>query len=454
MGRFILIFVLLIPALAAAQETNAKDLSDCIRIALENNPQHVIAQKQLEQSDADAGIAWSTVLPQINASANLQHAWEIQQSTIPNFIKTMLGSAAPPGTPDYVRISFALANSLNYGANLTQPLFLGGAGIAGIRAANEARRAATADLEQSRQDLIYRTVEAYYGVVLAGELVKVQEEALAQANANLETVKKRYDVGSASGFEKMRAEVEVANLQPEVISARNAHKSTLTILNNILGREAGSSIVPGDSLVYTAEATDTLTFDSVLKQALARRPEVTALDARTAAVEEGIAIARSEFLPKLIFATDYSFMANRDDMKFSGSDFSKGFTSALSLQVPLFSGMRSKNQYQKAKLDYQIMQESGRQVRDGIRAEVELVVNKYYEAKEKHESSRETVKLAREALRLANLMYREGSNTQLDVLNSQLALTQARLRNLQSLYEYQMARYQVRKVTGQLYGAL
>jgi len=64
------------------------------------------------------------------------------------------------------------------------------------------------------------------------------------------------------------------------------------------------------------------------------------------------------------------------------------------------------------------------------------------------------VELAEEALRLANMMYKEGTNTQLDVLNSQLALTRARLNYVSSLYEYQMARYRLRRITGTLRQAL
>ena len=69
-------------------------------------------------------------------------------------------------------------------------------------------------------------------------------------------------------------------------------------------------------------------------------------------------------------------------------------------------------------------------------------------------SANETVDLAKESLRLANLMYEEGTNTQLDVLNTQLALTQARMNYVSSLFEYQVARYALRKATGQLQGIL
>jgi outer membrane protein TolC len=62
--------------------------------------------------------------------------------------------------------------------------------------------------------------------------------------------------------------------------------------------------------------------------------------------------------------------------------------------------------------------------------------------------------MAQEAMRLANLMYEEGASTQLDVMGARLALTQARLNYVSSLYEYQMARYGLRKAAGLLKGVL
>jgi outer membrane protein TolC len=147
-------------------------------------------------------------------------------------------------------------------------------------------------------------------------------------------------------------------------------------------------------------------------------------------------------------------MAMRNNLRLSSGDFSEGFISTLNLQIPLFHGFRSKQQYQKAKLDYRILKDMEREIQNRVAAEVEVAYNKLMEAGEKYLSANETVELAREALRLANLMYEEGANTQIDVLSSRLALTEAQMNFVSSLYEYQIARYQLRKVTGLLEGVL
>jgi outer membrane protein TolC len=139
-----------------------------------------------------------------------------------------------------------------------------------------------------------------------------------------------------------------------------------------------------------------------------------------------------------------------DDLNFKQDELSKGFTSAISVQLPLFSGFKNTKGYQKAELDLHIAKDTQQQVENGIAAEVEIIYNKFQEADQKYMAAEETITMAQEAMRLANLMYEEGASTQLEVLSAQLALTQARMNHVSALYEYQMARYGLRKAAGVL----
>jgi outer membrane protein len=462
------IVTLLLPISVFTQTKMVLTLESSIDYALGQNPQYQIAQKQLAKAKASVTESYASILPQLDASANFQHNWKIQENTIPNFLKAML--KPQPGTlppdleaifsaysnamPDFVKLSFGLENTLTYSAMVTQPLFLGGAGIAGIQTARAIERASEQNLEAQKQNLIYQSANAFYSCLVTKEVIAVQEEALAQAQENLNVVSKKYDVGMASGFDKMRAQVDVANLQPSVITAKNNYQYALTYLRTILGLDRDTEIEVSGEFVYTEDDLHGYTLPELQEMALKSRPEMLGLREQKTISQKGIVIARSQFLPKLYFSTDYSFLAMRNDLKFSQDDFSEGFTSGLSLQIPLFHGFRSAKQYQKAKLDYKITLDAEKQTSDLITGEVEVTYNKFNESREKYLSAKESVQLAEEALRLANLMYDEGTNTQLDVLSSQLALNQARMNYVNSLYEYQVSRYQLRKSVGKLSGVL
>ncbi len=456
--RKIMLTVLLIcfAAMLTADQPAKWTLNECIQTALEGNPEYQIAKKEAEKAKAEIWQAYSMILPSVDGQASMQHAWDIQQNTIPNFIKEMLPPDYPgvSDMPDFVQFAFGLENTFTYGAMLSQPLFLGGAGIAGIQLSYAAYNAKKADMELSRQNLIYRTTDAFYQCLLAYKMANVQQDALDQAQANLDIVRKKYDVGAASGFDKMRAEVDVANLKPVVISSRNQYQAALTNLKAVLGYDGENKIIPEGELVFTEDEYQDMDYGDILSMASQKRPEIISMAQQKRMAAKGVALARSEFLPKLIFTTDYSFLGMRNDYKFQQDELSKGFTSALSLQIPLFKGFKNCKQYQMARLDYKIALDGEQLLNDGIEAEVEISFNGFHEAREKYQAASESVALAEEALRLANLMYEEGASTQLDVLGSQLALTQAKLNAISSLYEYQMARYNLRRVTGTLEGIL
>jgi len=438
-----------------AQEPLVLTVDQSVDLALKHNPELRIAEEQLSKARAGIGEAIATLLPSVTGRASLQHAWEIQKTTVPNFIKQAMrlpdGTYVLPGVefmPDYLQIAFGIENQFYYGVSLTQPLFLGGAGWAGVKIARSAKIAAEQNLHAKKQEVIYNTVNAFYACLLAKEVISVQEQAVEQAKANLDLVRKKYENGTASGFDKMRAEVDLANLQPQLISAQNAYQSALTRLRMVMGISETTPIVPEGKLEFVEDPLDTLSLSEIQQIAKMRRPEFRALKAQESMASGGLMVARSQFLPKVIFQTDYSFLAMRRDYKFTEEDFSKGFTSSIGLQIPLFTGFNRLYSYHKARMDYKIVKDSQKQLSDGVAAETEMAFHKFHEAREKYRSAKESISMAEEALRLANLMYEEGASTQLDVMGARLALTQARLNYANALYEYQMARYGLRKAMG------
>ncbi|MDZ7722048.1 MAG: TolC family protein [candidate division KSB1 bacterium] len=449
-----LCIIFLISVSLQAQEPMVLTLDKSVSIALENNPGYQSAEKQVQKAEAGVWEAYSQVLPQVNANANVQHNWDIQTTRMPNFLKPALPDQFSSQMPDYIEVAFGLENSFRYGANLQQPLFLGGAGLSGIQMALAGVKAAEYDKASRKQSLIYNSTQAFYSCILAKELVTVQEEALEQAKANLNVVTKKYNAGTASRFDKMRAEVNVANTEPQAISARNNYQIALTQLRMVLGLPRNQELKVDGNLLYEQESMAEMTLSDLKDKALQYRPEVQAFHEQRYIAKKGITAARSAFMPKLIFQTDYSYMANQNDWKLNQNEFSKGFTSSISLQVPLFSGFKNNKSYQKAKLDYKIVLDHDKQLKDGIVAEVEMSYNNLQEAGEKYQAAAQSVELAQESYRLANMMYEEGASTQLDVWAAQSAMTQAQLNELRSLFDYQMARYELRKATGTLTGLL
>ena len=161
-------------------------------------------------------------------------------------------------------------------------------------------------------------------------------------------------------------------------------------------------------------------------------------------------MSKAAFMPSIVFGTAYQYQGQRDDFKFVGDDFFKSFNSSISINIPLFNGFKNSAKLQQAKIAIKESDHQAESLTNGIKLEVKGAFFTMKEAQEKVQTQQKTIEQAKEAQRLARLMYSEGASTQLDVLNANLALNQAKMNYQQSLFEYNVALANLKKSINQL----
>ncbi len=474
MKKQLTFLVLMLIISFASGETMVLDLETAKEIALENNPTIKIARKGVKKAEAQITEARGGMLPSLNAFSSLEHAWDLQKNKIPNFLKPSLaptnmqiGNAlitlgdqfdnqelitqgqgmiqAVEQMPDYMEMAFGLENTLVYGVQLEQPLFTGGALWNGYKISKLGRDIAVKQLESAKQTLLDNVTQAYYYALFAKSAKMVSAEALKSAEENLSQVKKYFDSGKASKLDLLRAEVQVANLKPSLISAENSLKMAYSRLNITLGLKENRNVVLSDKLEYRPSPLQQMTLQELINLAKKNRPEIAILQHQEQIADRQLTISRGSFLPSVVLGTNYQYMGMRNDLDYQQDDFNKSFNTSISLSIPLFSGFKRSAKVQKAKIQCKEVSYQKNSALDGIRMEVE---NAYYllkKAEKKVETQQKAIEQAKEALRLAQLMYKEGAATQLDVLNSNLSLKTARMNYQQSLLEFNNAISQLKK---------
>src|SRR5262249_87427 len=110
-------------------------------------------------------------------------------------------------------------NSTNF--SMSQLLFDFGRTLDSIRAAIAAVDASNADLETTRQTVIFNTKQAYYSVLANQRLLQVADETVQQNQKHLEEAQARFDVGLAPRFDVTQAQVQLSNAQLNQVTARN-----------------------------------------------------------------------------------------------------------------------------------------------------------------------------------------------------------------------------------------
>jgi outer membrane protein TolC len=370
---------------------------------------------------------------------------EVRSSQIPNV-------SASAGASRYADEISTNGRDHTWSVNITarQVLYAGGGVTASVKSQQLALDAAVLSLKAVINDVLLAVRTQFYAVLVARERIKVQEQNIELLRRQLQDVKNRYEAGTVSNFEVLRAEVALANAQPALITARNDHRLAIEELRRTLGftNASTATISKIPEFLGTLEFTPA-SFDLVSALATAReqRPDLQRLRKLEAAAEQGVTARRAGYQPTVSAYGAYDWRMNSTGSS-SLSNARDGWTVGLSTSWNIFDGRATGGRVVQARSALEQARLAVEEAQLSVDVDVRRSISTFQQANELAEASRKVVEQAEEAVRLANARYAAGTATQLDVLTSQVDLTTARLNQLQAYYSYNVAVANVRRAMG------
>ncbi len=343
------------------------------------------------------------------------------------------------------------ASDRAWAINLTasQVLYAGGGVKASVRSSQLIRESAVLDLQATINDALLLVRTNYYAVLLAREKITVQEKNLELLQEQLKTATDRFNAGTISSFERLRAEVAVANAKFPLITARNDFRLAVESLRQSLGFTTNlpDQIDKLPVFLGTLEFSPT-TFDLVaaLEASRAKRPELQRLAKLAASREQTITVAGANALPQV------SAFGGWELRKGTGNAFREshdGWRIGVQSQWNIFDGRATAGRVAQARSVLEQTKLSLAEFQLAADVEVRRAFSQWQQAVELADASKKVVAQAEEAVRLATARYNAGTATQLDVLSAQVDLTTARTNQLQAYYTYNVAVASLRKAMGQ-----
>jgi outer membrane protein TolC len=332
-----------------------------------------------------------------------------------------------------------------------QVLYAGGGVRAAVAGSALARAAAVLELQGVINTQLLAVRTQFYTVLLGRERIKVQEENVKLLAEQLKDAQNRFSAGTTSNFEVLRAEVALANGQPPLIQARNDYRVAIEQLRQLLGmatdRREDVTKVPEFAGSLEAGAPVTLTLVDALAAARANRPELQQLARLEQASEQNVTASRAGYLPEVDLVGSYSWV--RGPFAAGWESRLDGWTAGVQSNWSIFDGRATAGRVVQARSQVEQAKLTLADTTLAIEVQVRQAYSSLTEAWELVQASSKTVEQAQEALRLANVRYSAGTATQLDVLTSQVALTEARLNQLQAYYGYSVAQAAMRQAMGQ-----
>ena len=409
--------------------TRPLSLVDALNTALAQNAAILKAKNDLEASQGVVMQTRAVALPQVQASGKYTDNEITLVPSVPYF--------AQPH------------QDWNAGIQIVQSIYEGGKLRAAFKAATATRQQAVAQYDTAVSDALLSVRLAYYDVLLAAQQIVVHEASVKLLQKELEDQQHRLDAGTVPKFNVLRADVAVANERPNLIHARNQYRITKNNLANLLGYNLPRDVWENLPLDLT-DNFDTAPWNVVLpdaiQQALARRTELLALRKQVELQDLNIINAKSGYKPTVQLFAGYNFMNNSFSTDV-GNELD-GWNAGAQASWSIFDGLltrgkivQARAQFARAKTD---LADQSRQIELAVRT----AYSDFIEARETLESQAKVQEEADEALREARARAEAGTGTQLDVLDAQTSLTQARTTQIQAQHDYVAARARLERAIG------
>ena len=311
------------------------------------------------------------------------------------------------------------------------------------------KESALLELETVINDQMLRARTSFYNVLLAREQIDVQEQNVGLLEEQLETTRNRFEAGTVSNFEVLRAEVELANAQPALIRARNNHRVSIDELRYALGyEETQSADVHRKPTIVGDLDFEPVEYElmSALTSARLNRPELKQLATIEKAREAGLTIAKSNRRPTVRLNGGYALRKDFGNSSFRGSR--TGWTLGAAAAWSIWDGASTRGRIAQALSQQEQARLALMDASLAVEVEVRRALADLDGATELADAATKVVDQAEEALRLANARYNAGTATQLDVLSAQVSLTSARNNLVEANYSYIVAAASVRRAIG------
>lgn len=426
--RFMLVTALL--GLHAAT-SRAITLDECIRNAIDSNPDLEASLARVDAATHAVGEARSAWYPTVNASGSYTRTDNPPQAFFMSLNQRQADLTHDFNHPD---------DTDNIRGSLGFKMLLADAGqrSLGIRMSQLSAGAARSMSDAARSELIHQVTRAYFTVEQARSMIEVQEATLNSIRENLRVARERFAVGSALKTDVLNLEVQEADASEGLIRARNQLKLAIAALNTAIGIDLVSDSNlpehPADDLKAPPADVQLDEIDNrPERDGAAQQAEAAALDYKR---------ANRNDMPRLVAFGSVDWDSD------SFSAFEDSYIVGAAAEWDLFTGFRQRHAAAAAKSRASEARARESSLRNQLRLELQQALLNTQEAWERIVVAASGVAGAEEALRITHERYEQGAADITELLTAQVMATAAHTREVMSRYDYLIAESNLKRARG------
>ena len=402
---------------ALAGETVELNLEDAMQRAFNTNPAITIAGYERDSARASYNAARSSRWITIEGKHVTNRSGKDD-----NIKKT---DATGAWTGEYYK---AIGNQHSNTVSASMPIYTGGKLSGTIKQAKAGYLISEQGLQKAYNDMRATVTNGYFDMLQADNMQKLGRESVERLADHLKNVEAQYEVGVVAKVDVLRSQVELANAKQSLIKAENAYQIAEANLNKIVGLPMDTQLKLDNILVYAPYEND---MQYCLDYAAKHRPELEQAKQNVEAAKGALRVAISGHMPQIAASASQ----NWNDSNWPG-DENGNWGVGVQVTMNIFDSGVTTSKIHGAEADLAKAHETYRDTVDAVNLDVRSNYLNLREAEKRIDTTKLAVSQAEEDYRIAQLRYMNGVGTNTDVLDAQVALTDAKTNYLQAMYDY------------------
>lgn len=426
-----------------AQHGQALNLKDIYTLALAHDATWAAARFANTAAQEKAVQGKALLLPTVNLNSNVSRS----ETNIQYSGRTVFNN----------NNSFERFNTLSYGINVNQPIYRM-QNMVQYRASLLEVNDADLQLLQDRQDLLMKVAQAYFDALLAQDKLTLNqaqkaaiESQLAQAKANF-----RNGITTITDVDEAQAKFDVVQSQEIATSIEIENKKqALKLLTgqypaSLYGFQENIPLKPPFSITQSAngsltQSPLTLWLEEAQQTNLTIQRKKLSYELASKAIE----LNSAGHLPTLDAVASYTRTDANGGINGFGSDLYNS-TVGLQLQIPVYQGGAVSSKIREAVANQQKAQEEIEAARRKVELDTKQAYLEITSSIAQAHANEQTLRSAQSQLNSTNKSFKLGIRTNVDVLNAQQQVFNARRELLQTHYTYLLGLLKLKYSSGLL----
>lgn len=435
MGRRLLFAVIAFGGFLGANAQDTLLLPEvAVQLTLENNLGIKVSRNQRQIDANNAGILNSGFLPTVTANGSGTIDRQNTEGVLAN--------------GDTRTADGAETRRYNANINVNYTLFDGLGRLYDYRGFQERSEQSELQVRQSIETTLLQLFSVYYEVARLEENAANLRQALTISRDRLTRARYQFEFGQNTGLDVLNAQVDVNTDSVNLLNAEQLLRNTKRDLNLIMNQDLSTRFQSDTTVRFLPE----LRMEEILAEAKTNNIRMLLAEKDILISEYSWKSAKSGYLPTIGLTGTYGWNEsnNNSPLAFVLQNTSEGVTGGINLTWNLFDGGRTITTTKNARITYENQQLLKNQTELEVERDIQNAWGDYRNARFVLQVQETNLQTNRDNFQRSEERYELGQVTSIEFRQAQLNLLNAELAKSQAKYNAKLAELQLLQVSGQL----